>query len=150
MSVRYKWENKLFPAFSLENKRGDFVDNASLKGKIAVFNFWSVTCIPCLEEMPYLNKLVEKYRSNDVIFLAPLPENRETINKVLLKNRFDYTIIPEATSLFSSLDMPGYPYHLIVDRDGVIRYIQTGTINTKTGKKIAESDLPEAIDRILN
>ena len=62
---------------------------------------------------------------------------------------FTYTIIPQAQALFKALDAPGYPYHIVIDRDGYMRYIQSGTTNGKTGEKIAKSELPKAIDRVM-
>jgi len=43
---------------------------SSLKGKIFVINFWFLECKPCVIEIPELNKIVEKHKSEEVLFLA--------------------------------------------------------------------------------
>ena len=37
---------------------------ADLKGKVAVLDFWATFCPPCLEEIPHLNDLQNKYGEN--------------------------------------------------------------------------------------
>jgi thiol-disulfide isomerase/thioredoxin len=42
--------------------------NAAIKNadKPTVFNFWATFCLPCIEEIPYFQKLVKKYDSAGV------------------------------------------------------------------------------------
>jgi thiol-disulfide isomerase/thioredoxin len=145
-SVRHNWLNKRIPDFKLTDITGNIFDNSVLKDKIVVINLWSTTCAPCIDEMPDLNKLVEKYNHKNVVFLAITPERTELIFKLLVKNSFKYTIIPDGKALFDAMDVPGYPYHIVLDGKGIIRFIQSGTINSKIGRKIAETELPEAIE----
>ena len=58
------------PDFSAVDMNGKTYSLSSLKGKIVVINFWFVECKPCLIEMPDLNEIVEKYKSEEVVFLA--------------------------------------------------------------------------------
>ena len=58
------------PDFSAADMNGKTYSLSSLKGKIVVINFWFVECKPCLIEMPDLNEIVEKYKSEEVVFLA--------------------------------------------------------------------------------
>lgn len=36
----------------------------TLKGKILVIDFWATWCIPCMQEMPYLQKVYDHYKNN--------------------------------------------------------------------------------------
>ncbi|GAB4035888.1 TlpA family protein disulfide reductase [Spirosoma gilvum] len=148
-SVKRNWLDKRLPTFSFQDTTGRIYDNASIAGKVAVLNLWSTTCIPCLEEIPQLNALVNRYAGQGVVFLALAPESLTQRDKVLSKQNFMYTILPQAQSLFNTLDAVGYPYHIVVDRAGYLRYIQSGTTNSKTSEKIAEAELPNAIEQAL-
>jgi len=56
--------------FSVKDMDGKSFELSELKGKVVVINFWFVNCKPCVDEMPGLNKIVEKFKNNqNVIFL---------------------------------------------------------------------------------
>ena len=144
------WIDKKLPDFSLLDTKGHIVKSEDIKGKVVVFNMWSTTCLPCVEEMAPLSKLVDQYASKDVMFLAPAPELMDKVNAVVARQSFKYTVLPDARPFFKLMALQGYPYHIVVDRAGFIRYMKFGTTNPKTGKSITESDLPAAIDKELN
>lgn len=143
------WVGKKLPSFTNQDLEGNSYSSESMKGKIIVINLWSVTCHPCIEEMPLLSKLVRQYADRGVVFLAPAPEGVDKIAPILARQPFKYAVLPQAQDLFKSLGLLGYPYHIVVNKEGFIRFIRTGTINPKTRQKIAESDLPAAIEQEL-
>lgn len=50
--------------------KGQPVSAASLKGKVILIDFWATWCIPCMQEMPYLQKLYDQYKQHpDVVFM---------------------------------------------------------------------------------
>jgi len=49
---------------------GSVITSSDLKGKPALINFWSVSCPPCIKEMPELNSLYKKYKSQGVNFIG--------------------------------------------------------------------------------
>src|SRR6185437_13703603 len=51
------------PDFDLMDMHGNKINSNDLIGQPLVINFWFATCIPCIEEMPALNELKEKFRN---------------------------------------------------------------------------------------
>lgn len=49
---------------SIVDLSGKAVSPASLKGKVVVIDFWATWCVPCMQEMPYLQKVYDKYKDN--------------------------------------------------------------------------------------
>jgi thiol-disulfide isomerase/thioredoxin len=57
---------------------GKPVDTMALKNKIIVIDFWATWCVPCMEEMPYLQKLYDAYKS-EVVFMVVNSGARNTL-----------------------------------------------------------------------
>ena len=51
--------------------KGNPVSPMLIKNKIVVLDFWATWCIPCMHEMPYLQRAYEKYsRDTNVVFMV--------------------------------------------------------------------------------
>ena len=71
---------KKFDAFSASDMNGNLVDTKQLKGKVVVINFWFTTCPPCKAERPYLNQIVDDYKSDpNVVFIAIALDKKEQL-----------------------------------------------------------------------
>ena len=114
---------KSFHLTDLNNKKWD---SKELLGKAIIINFWFTACKPCIQEMIYLNKLVEENKDSSVVFIAPAPENEAQIKKFLKKYVFDYNITPSSTDYISSMNIENFPTHLVVDKEGIIRQVFIG------------------------
>ncbi len=108
--------------FSITAMDGTVYTNESLKGKVVVVNFWFIGCAPCEEEMPVLNKLVEKYKNQEVVFLGVSFNKKAALETFLETKDFDYQIIPEGISLINDYKVISYPDHLVIDKQSVIQH----------------------------
>ena len=67
---------------------------------------WFKECAPCLQEIPKVNRLVEKYKNrNDIVFIAPAPNDKRTLKRFARKVDFNYEIMYssyEASSIQSN------------------------------------------------
>ena len=118
--------NKPLKSFHLANLNNKKWDSKELRGKTIVINFWFTACKPCIQEMIYLNKLVEENKDSSVVFIAPAPENETQIKKFLKKYAFEYNIIPSSTDFISALNIENFPTHLVIDKEGIIRQVFIG------------------------
>lgn len=60
--------------------KGNPVPPETWKNKILVIDFWATWCIPCMEEMPYLQKIYDKYKDNpSIAFLVVNSGARNTL-----------------------------------------------------------------------
>jgi len=95
--------------------------------KIYVINFWFINCEPCKREIPELNELVKQYKDNkDVVFLAVALDDTFDLKKFLKTTPFDYNIIPNGKFYSQKYGVNGYPTHVIVGKDGIIKFSTMG------------------------
>ena len=88
-----------------------------------------MSCAPCIEEMPELNKLVEEYENNkDVLFLAlTLDEKGSMLNKFLETNVFNYNIVPDSKDyIMKKLQVPAFPTHIVLNKNSNVMFIFAG------------------------
>jgi len=135
--------NKPAPAFGLYDLNGKLCDLAHLKGKVVVLNFWFVACKPCVNEMPALNAIKKKFSPEKVSFLALSLDKKAAIDAFLKEHTFDYTILPDAGPVADKYGLFAYPASMVIDAQGIIRFVQVG------GPDI-DKHLPQAISAVLS
>ncbi len=65
---------------SIVDLSGRPVRPESLRGKVIVIDFWATWCIPCMQEMPYLQKVYDVYRNDPrVVFMVINSGARNTL-----------------------------------------------------------------------
>lgn len=68
------------PKMQFTDLKGKPLDPATLKNKVVIIDFWATWCIPCLQEMPYLQKVYDQYRGRpDVVFMVVNSGARNTL-----------------------------------------------------------------------
>jgi len=58
--------------FTAVDLNGNKISLSSLKGKVIYVDLWATWCGPCIAEMPYFEKLKEKYRDNPKVSFVSL------------------------------------------------------------------------------
>lgn len=121
------------PAFALERYGGGAnksqLHSDSLKGKIAVVNFWGVWCGPCVKEIPDIQKFHEtvKNDSNVVFVTVDYNDTPETLHEFMVKKKLDFPVVLDADRWASDkAGISSYPTTWFVDRDGRIAFKHIG------------------------
>ena len=151
-------QGKSAPVFKAFNMNGEEFILENLRGNVVVVNLWGTFCEPCLQEIPKLNALVEKYKDKQVVFLAPAVDAKESLNGFLQKHPFLYQVLRDSFGIISQYSpkkksgvetKPGsfimlLPTHLIIDKDGTVVKHFWG-FSEKT-----DSEISSAIDELLS
>lgn len=95
-----------------------------LEGKPTFINFWFTKCPPCIQELPLLNKLKEKY-ADKVNFISITFEDQTAIDAFLKKHAFPFKHIPNSQKQIDGLDISAYPTSFILDQGGIIKMVNS-------------------------
>ncbi|MEX0313361.1 MAG: TlpA family protein disulfide reductase [Allomuricauda sp.] len=107
---------------------GTKVDLAKMRGKVVLIDFWSISCAPCIKEMPHVQAMYDKYKDQgfEVIGLAANGDgNKKQIQSILKKTRASWPQRldkgKDATVSYHSLyDIKSLPTVWLLDKNGVI------------------------------
>lgn len=113
-------EGKTLPDFTFVDLKGNTYTSANTKGKLLVLKCWFVSCVPCVQEMPELNELVEKYKNrNDILFIGLANDNKHALEQFVKKTKFDYHIIPNQKGyIHDQLHVNAFPTHFLINKRG--------------------------------
>jgi thiol-disulfide isomerase/thioredoxin len=120
-------EPQSLPAFEHDWMNGGRFSSESLKGKVAVINFWGVWCGPCVREAPDIQAFAEKFRDHpDVVFITVANDNDlDTTRDFMAEKGYDFPVIFDE-GLVRMANIFAFPTTLFVDRDGRIVFSYVG------------------------
>ena len=105
---------------------GDVLDLETARGKTLFITFWHPACVPCLAQLPSINRLYNKLEGSDVVFVIVATDNKDELPDIIAKESIDfpvYTLLSDRPDIFASPDTPA---NFIVDPDGNIMFKQIG------------------------
>ena len=170
---------KSTPEFSGTSLAGINWDNEKLKGKVVLLNFWFIGCPPCMKEIKYFNNLHKEYQNSDFVLLSIAPQIEKdlilfndtskqsvpaTLRDYFKAEPINYEIIPacdtkelddpnkvgvECDNISKDFYVHGYPTTFLIDKQGIIRQVMSGFVNTDDGGQNIVDGYKELIEELL-
>ena len=116
-----KFIGKELPFDTLNLLNGNQNNIKNNNDKPTFVNLWYTNCPPCIEEMPELNELHEKY-SERVNFVSITFDNKEKVQKFLKKHEFNFTHAIDAREQIDMIGTQAYPINFFISKDNVVYY----------------------------
>jgi len=120
----YSFLNKKLPSKILTTQNGEKIDLSKIN-KPTVLNFWFTSCKPCIDEMPILNKIKNKYQ-DQVDFIAITYEAKDKTIPFFKKHKFDYKQIIGEKEFVEQLGIQAFPKNIFINKNGIIKIIEYG------------------------
>lgn len=114
------------PRLVLKTIDGDAIDLGSLYGKQAVYlKFWATWCVPCRQQMPHFQHAYETAGADLAVIAIDVGFNDsvEAIRAYRKKLGITMPIVFDDGSLAAAFHLRVTPTHIVMGRDGRIRYI---------------------------
>ena len=103
------------------------------RGQVVLLNFWATWCPPCLDEMPDLNRLHEKYGEQGLTVITisdEMPDELTAFEQYIeLDTESGYIEDPALLPMPFKRMLDGRPESYVIDRDGTIREFVMGARN---------------------
>ena len=120
----------------------------SLRGKVVVIDFWAFDCEPCIEAMPHLKDLYQKYGRDGVVVIGvhtPRAEYERDVTKLrdaITRMGIHFpVVVDDNQKIFRDYLCDLWPSQFVIDRNGIVRYSHGGV-----GRY---SDMEEVVQQLL-
>ena len=124
------------PSYAARTIGGDSVSLALLRGKPVLLNVWATWCLPCKEEIPYLESLHGKHAAQGLQIVGVSVDARGDESKIEEFARdfqMTYPIWRDPDERVNTRFLAiGVPSTYLIDRDGILRWKHLGTLRATT------------------
>lgn len=131
---------------SFKKETGEVVSLDDLKGKAVFINFWATWCPPCIEEMPSIQTLYNKFKDNkDIVFLlVDVDNNIDGASKFMKKRKLNMPLYVPNSEIPSSFLAGAIPTTVILDKRGNI------DVRLEGGRDYSAPAIAEALQSLID
>jgi peroxiredoxin len=125
------------PDFSFPGLDGNKISLGDQKGKIVLVNIWATWCPPCVEEMPSMEKLYQKFKGENFEILAVSIDEtgQKAVAPFMKKTRLTFPALIDAEgTIKSTYKITGVPESFIIDKQGFLINKIVGPVDWATPK----------------
>ena len=136
--------------FELTDQYGTTHTLEQYRGKVVFLNFWATWCPPCRAEMPDIQKLYEKYGSdNDEVAILAVAtpgyngeDDEEGVKAFLTENEYTYPVLMDPSGeLMRYYGISAIPTTFMIDAAGNIYGYVPGAMTEETMQSIIDQTL---------
>lgn len=133
------------PPLTLRRVESDeLLDLQTLRGEVVLLDFWASWCGPCRHSIPALNEVHERYDGRIQMFGVNLDHGLDAAGIARAHRSFGAqfpSVIDDQGAAQAAFSVSSIPTLVLIDREGVVRFIQRGVPNP--------ADVADEIDEIL-
>jgi cytochrome c biogenesis protein CcmG, thiol:disulfide interchange protein DsbE len=126
------------PRFRAKTTAGDQFNNASVKGKVVLFEFWTTWCQYCEAEADLVDGIAKEFAGKGLIVLAvDVLEPDKKVKQYLIDHpRSVPIVLTKDTNLAAMYNAQSYPIYVVIDRDGNIAGEQRGAAGERALRRL--------------
>ena len=111
------------PDFELKNRNGEVVRLSDYEGNLVFLNFWATWCLPCVDEMPDMMQLQERFEGRPFkILTVSVDTSWEAVDDFYEEHNLDFlTLLDPGRQIADRYKLTGQPETFLIDGDGTVR-----------------------------
>lgn len=120
--------HKNYLNFQLINDQAETFSLEDLRGKVVFLNFWATWCPPCVAEMPSIQVLHDKFKTDDevLILTIEIEKNQKKAQEFMKRKKLNLPIFYPNSAIPTELFNGNLPTTIILDKEGNIVHSTLG------------------------
>jgi peroxiredoxin len=106
----------------VKDLKGKIINMSDYRGKVIFLNFWATWCMPCVAELPSINKMFLELKDENIAFLLISNEAIEKVKAYHSKKDYQipFHIIDDEGNIPNIYFSPSIPTTFIINKEGNI------------------------------
>jgi thiol-disulfide isomerase/thioredoxin len=129
------------PVLRLDSVKGQPISLDDYRGRVVLINFWATWCPPCVEEIPSLGRLQQKFPTEEFsIVSVDVGDQKKQVEQFLKKVPAEYPVMLDSEGrTVHDWNLRAFPTTFVIDRQGIIRLAYFGGL---------QWDAPEVVKQL--
>ena len=120
-------KNTIAPNFDAKDIKGNKISLGNLRKKCVMIIFWASWCVPCVEEIPEIKKIRNKFTNTQLEIISVTKDDVfPPFEKAILKYAMNWTHIYGNQEVADMYRVGTIPHIYIIDKNGYIKYSKIG------------------------
>ena len=120
------------PAYASRSLAGDSVSLDQLRGRPVLLNVWATWCVPCLTEVPVVERLYQRYSPKGLAVIGVDVDNAgnvQTVRHYMTLHNMTYRVwLDPKKQVLQDFIAIGVPATFLIGRDGTLLYKHMGPL----------------------
>ena len=106
----------------VKDLNGQLVNMEDYRGKVIFLNFWATWCMPCVAELPSIEKLYKEFKDENIAFLLISNEEFEKVISYHKKKEYEvpFHIMDQEGHIPNIYFSPSIPTTFIISKEGKV------------------------------
>lgn len=140
-NLRYTLKGAKWPDLQFRSAAGIPIHLDHFKGKYVLIDVWASWCVPCIKMLPYLHKLEQQYKDQNITFIAISIDADKTKweNKIKELKLEGHQLLDQQGEFAKKMNITGIPHYILYDPEGKLVSYKTALPDNPELKKLLDT-----------
>lgn len=117
----------------------------TFRDTVYLIDFWATWCAPCIESIPHMDSLIERYRGKKVKFISITYEPKDLVERFLLEHPMKSTVaLDNDFAMFRKYNAWAIPNIVMINAEGKIAgRIHPNKLTEQVIDKLIAGEIPD-------